>query len=94
MNINSYGGKNMPGRDGSGPMGQGALTGRGFGSCGTSRTARGFGRGFGMRRGFGRNYSEAPVEYTKDQEVADLKAEKEILERNLKSLNERMENLK
>lgn len=39
----------MPYRDATGPNGQGPLTGRGLGPCG-SGNARGFGRGFG--RGF------------------------------------------
>jgi uncharacterized protein DUF5320 len=45
----------MPGGDGSGPMGQGAQTGRGQGSCppaaGARRTFFGFGGGFGRGRG-------------------------------------------
>jgi hypothetical protein len=45
----------MPGRDGSGPLGQGPMTGRGLGVCtGVNAPMYGgwFGRGFG--RGFGR----------------------------------------
>jgi hypothetical protein len=53
----------MPGRDGTGPMGAGAMSGRGLGPCtGVNRTAYGAGfgagpgagLGFGCRRGFGR----------------------------------------
>jgi len=52
----------MPGFDGTGPQGQGPLTGRGLGYCagavpvGRGRgigLGRGFGRGFGPGRGFG-----------------------------------------
>ena len=48
----------MPGFDGTGPRGQGPLTGRGFGYCAPGRGPRGFGRGFGrgMGRCFGRGY--------------------------------------
>ena len=52
--------KYMPGRDGTGPLGRGALTGRGLGDCeggraGYTGRAFGFGRGRGMRGcGFGR----------------------------------------
>ena len=55
----------MPGRDGTGPMGQGSLTGRGLGNCVASGTpalaggaamASGFG---GRRRGFGRGFGRA-----------------------------------
>ena len=43
----------MPGRDGTGPMGAGAMTGRGLGPCGGGYAfGRGFGGGFG--RGLGR----------------------------------------
>jgi len=54
----------MPRRDGTGPMGEGAKTGRGLGPC-TGETTRftrftrgrgmgqGMGRGFGRGRGFG-----------------------------------------
>ncbi|MDD3398579.1 MAG: DUF5320 domain-containing protein [Candidatus Methanomethylophilaceae archaeon] len=50
----------MPGQDGTGPMGQGAMTGRRMGSCGqddttTRNTQPGFGRGPGRcGRGRGR----------------------------------------
>lgn len=46
----------MPRRDGSGPAGQGPVTGRGLGVCtGVNSTAYGYGMGFGMgrRAGFG-----------------------------------------
>ena len=53
----------MPGGDGSGPMGQGPMTGGGFGPCGGGagygargggygRGGGGFGRGFGRGQGF------------------------------------------
>jgi hypothetical protein len=52
----------MPGFDGRGPMGEGARTGRGLGTCGTSpqdetrsfdekRNLGGGGQGYGARRG-------------------------------------------
>lgn len=41
----------MPGRDNTGPMGQGAETGRGLGPCNQGRINLGGGRGF--RSGFG-----------------------------------------
>lgn len=44
----------MPGRDGTGPMGYGTLTGRGFGRCpGANAVPYGAGFGLGLRRGFG-----------------------------------------
>lgn len=49
---NKQGGIIMPGRDNTGPMGQGAGTGRGLGSYNQGRINPGGGRGF--RSGFGR----------------------------------------
>ena len=49
----------MPGFDGTGPRGEGAMTGGGFGACAPDSTgygrssARGFGQGRGLRRGYG-----------------------------------------
>ncbi len=47
----------MPGLDGTGPMGQGAMTGRGMGNCqGNSNMQRlgvGYGKGVGCGRGNG-----------------------------------------
>ncbi len=42
----------MPRRDGTGPLGQGALTGRGFGFCSTKKAERegAYGFGAGLRR--------------------------------------------
>ncbi|MDD4319272.1 MAG: DUF5320 domain-containing protein [Candidatus Peribacteraceae bacterium] len=40
----------MPAFDGTGPMGRGAMTGRGRGCC--AGNGRGMGRGFGFGRGF------------------------------------------
>ncbi len=42
----------MPGRDGTGPMGRGPMTGRGLGRCGAG-LGRGRGLGLGRRNGFG-----------------------------------------
>ncbi len=76
----------MPGMDGTGPLGQGPLTGRGLGPCGAG-FRRGFGRGMGrgICRGFGRGFALAgqPV-----QQVAFSEAdEKKILEQELKELD-------
>lgn len=77
----------MPRFDETGPLGRGPMTGRGLGPCGR-----------GLRRGFGtglRRFAQAPAQqtYTKEQEGADLKAEKELLERDLKAIVERIKEL-
>ena len=49
----------MPSRDGTGPMGAGAMTGRGLGTCGAHAVKYGaglglaLGLGYACRRGFG-----------------------------------------
>lgn len=60
----------MPAGDGTGPMGQGPMTGRGAGYCGgydapgyvnpAPGWCRGFGRGRGWGRGRGRRYGMGP----------------------------------
>ena len=94
----------MPKRDGTGPMGTGAITGRGFGPCaGNSYTQRsehyGRGRGHGYGRGqnracgrgFGRGfYMDQPAE-TNRKEV--LEAQKSNLQRRLEVINDELEKL-
>jgi hypothetical protein len=49
----------MPRRDGTGPMGQGAMTGRGLGVCtgvNAGGAGYGLGRGQGRGRGFGMGF--------------------------------------
>ena len=82
----------MPGQDGTGPFGQGAMTGRGLGPCGGGMRrgcSRGFGRGMGFRRGFA-----TPVTLTKDEEkkileaeLKQMKTDKQDIERRLKEIN-------
>ena len=61
----------MPGRDGTGPMSQGPLTGRGMGWCqegDAPRYARPL-RGLGLRRGWGRM---APQNFGYEQDLGML----------------------
>ena len=83
----------MPTQDGTGPVGQGSMTGRGLGPCNTSEFAplwcRGFRRGFG--KGFGFRKFQQNVELTSEQErkileaeLAEVEVEKKELEKALK----------
>ncbi|TYQ15649.1 UNVERIFIED_CONTAM: hypothetical protein Cloal_2123 [Acetivibrio alkalicellulosi] len=45
----------MPRRDGTEPLGIGAMTGGGFGNCNLNNTRLGLGRGFSCGYGFRRN---------------------------------------
>jgi hypothetical protein len=89
----------MPGRDGTGPMERGSLTGRGFGFCSVGNTFRsgaglGFGRGLGLgcRRGFGRYLSIDPEIASKTQKEF-LTEQKELLEDRLNLISKRLEDL-
>ena len=61
----------MPGQDGSGPRGEGPLSGRGFGPCGRGLArGRGLGRGLGRDFGFGRGFGlREPVELSKEKDL-------------------------
>jgi hypothetical protein len=87
----------MPGYDRTGPWGYGPMTGRGMGPCGRgSRTGAARGSGRGMGRGFARYgpYSPVPAyEPTREQEIADLRAEKELVEKELEEIKSRMKEL-
>ncbi|NMB04212.1 MAG: DUF5320 domain-containing protein [Tissierellia bacterium] len=71
----------MPGRDGTGPLGGGPLTGRGLGlAC-----RRGFGRG----SGFG--YRINPVSPTSQKEL--LKEQKKLLQERLEAIDKDLDSL-
>ncbi len=79
----------MPRFDGTGPLGQGPFTGRGWGPCGLGLWwRRRFGVGGGMGRYFKWNWSlsrddqkKALAEYKKalEEELEDVKKEEEVL---------------
>jgi|LSQX01.3.fsa_nt_gb hypothetical protein len=87
----------MPGRNGTGPRGLGAATGRGMGYCVTDRPAfRGLGgRGYlrmgrGRMDGYGYGFrfrGAYPAEY----EVDDLRSYRRYLEEELKYLNSQLD---
>ncbi len=74
----------MPGRDGTGPMGMGAASGRGAGFCRVSKAPGKLGLGLGFRRNFS---SSASVETPEDR-VAMLEEQKSMLKNRLDLLNE------
>jgi len=108
MNNNSYAENNktewrekkMPRQDRTGPMGQGPLTGMGFGPCGNGcGTQRGFGRGFGFGRGrgmgFGRGFCyAAPSALTEAEEKKILEAELNEIEAEKQEIAKRLKELK
>ncbi len=76
----------MPGRDGTGPMGIGPLTGRGMGFCRVSRPIGRLGLGLGFRRGFGNNFYAG----TSNRKQA-LEEQKEILKDQLDWINQELD---
>ncbi|MBA1336983.1 MAG: hypothetical protein HPY66_3419 [Firmicutes bacterium] len=90
----------MPGRDGTGPMGRGAMTGRGLGFCTGINAIRygaglglglGLGLGFGYRRGFRRNYIAGPIVSKSQKEL--LAEQKELLQSRLNIISKMLEGL-
>ncbi|MEA2020639.1 MAG: DUF5320 domain-containing protein [Patescibacteria group bacterium] len=86
----------MPGFDGTGPRGEGPLTGRGLGPCGGGLGfRRGFGfRRFGLRRGLGYGMGRLGGffgrgrAYSKKESLEDLREYRRFLEEELKALKE------
>ena len=91
----------MPRGDGTGPNGQGAMTGRGIGFCAGSNSPGfmnggfGRGRGFGRRRGFGcRAMPLQQQVITEEQEKQFLEQEVISLKQEMKEVEERLKKLK
>ena len=94
-------------RDGTGPNGEGSLTGRGLGNCTTGGAAvnygygrgagRGCGAGVGFGRGFRRGYSVgvAPANYPVNPQNSKeyLEARKNNLEKDLENIKSELERL-
>lgn len=81
----------MPGRDGSGPTGRGAMTGRGLGYC-TGSTRYGYGRPRGLGLGYGRGYRRFAVEPMEPRLEKELmEEEKELLQRRIEILSKRLD---
>lgn len=79
----------MPRFDGTGPMGMGPRTGRGFGFCGFPFGRRGMGRGLGRYFNWNQPQSisdqkKALADYKKalEEELEDVKKEEQELEEN------------
>lgn len=96
----------MPGRNGTGPMGMGPMTGRGSGCCAGFTVPEyansvGFGGSFGRGRGFRRMFYETGIPgcvrfkypaYTGTNEPAV--GEKELLKRQAEFLEKRLQQVK
>ena len=82
----------MPRQDGTGPHGRGPLTGRGLGTCGYGMW-RGFGRDFGKGAGFRARFVE-PLVLTKEEEKKILEAELKEIELEKQEIEKRLKEIK
>ncbi|EJO5346773.1 DUF5320 domain-containing protein [Clostridium botulinum] len=79
----------MPRRDGTGPMGMGAKTGRGMGFCNVVRTIGGLGLGLGCRRGFKRRFG-----VNNFNNIINFKNQKDLLTYQKDILEQRLDLIK
>lgn len=97
----------MPRLDGTGPRGQGPMTGRGLGFCaGFNRPGAAQAeprRGFGRGPGFGARFASAPARtpvrvpaqnITEEQKKNLLNQEKQAVEKELEALENELKNIK
>lgn len=95
----------MPRLDGTGPLGQGPMTGRGLGRCAGAQPAAGWlgrGRGLGLGLGLGLGWGMrraarwlSPVApATQADEMALLEQQAQVLERQLAAVKQRLDQAK
>ena len=85
----------MPRRDGTGPMGQGAMTGRGLGNCNDGEIMNsdfGMGRRFNRAKGMGIGFGFGNRNAGMDREY--LTEQKSMLQKTLDAIEKQLENLK
>lgn len=93
----------MPGRNGTGPMGIGAMTGGGFGLCTGLNVAKKYGAGLGVglglglacRHGFGRGFGRR-VDANQGLDLPRkelLERQKSILKGRLEAIDKQLESL-
>jgi len=86
----------MPRRDGTGPMGAGAMTGRGLGPCAASGAVQyGAGLGLACRCGFGRGFGRGIVvnQTTTKTQKELLQEQRDVLQSRIDGIDKQIENL-
>lgn len=82
----------MSGRDGTGPLGSGAMSGRGLGICtGRPQFRLGQGVGFSRRRGLVRNCVFGQIDAMTKKEL--LEEQKKLLEARLAIISKQLESV-
>jgi len=99
----------MPWGDGTGPLGQGPMTGRRMGYCAGYGVPGYMNPGFGFGRGFGRGFRfrrfrrvipvqseqiQYPQPLTKEEQIKILEEEKKAIQEELKAIEERIKELR
>jgi len=82
----------MPGGDGTGPTGQGPITGRGLGFCGRGMR-RVYTRGFG-RRSFNRRMFQPTNKEDLEQELNYISEKENLLREEKETIRKRIEEMK
>jgi len=89
----------MPRQDGTGPMGQGPMTGRGMGNC-SPQGRRGFGQGQGQGQGQGRGWrrwfgfsNQQVSQPTKEEEIGETKSNIQEMEQEIKDMQNYLKDL-
>ena len=83
----------MPGGDGTGPLGQGPMTGRARGYC-AGFPEPGFWRGRGIGRGFNRRFFRTNQYIPYNRPYQSENEEKDYLETLIKDLEQRLDELR
>jgi len=86
----------MPRQDGTGPFGQGPMTGKGMGPCrGMARTGYGIGMGRGMGRGQGRGmrFRASMANLTKEDQKKVLEAELKEIDLERQEIEKRLKEM-
>lgn len=83
----------MPRFDGTGPIGQGAMTGGGRGYCGGGGFGRGMGRGRGLRGRFGAIRNQSVVSPDNQQDLQFLKNEAALLKTRLSEIESQIQTI-
>jgi hypothetical protein len=81
----------MPRRDGTGPMGQGAMTGGGRGRCGGGAGSQGGGYGRGLGRGCAGEAGDKEASSKTRKEL--LEEEKEFLLKRIDEISKELESV-
>jgi hypothetical protein len=85
--------KELPGKDGTGPMGLGSISGRGLGPCAYTTPVRqgcGLGLGLGRRSGFRSRFGRGLAYQQGLSQKGLLKEQRELLQRRIELIDKQL----